>query len=56
MQQPYEFGKQAITKMTKYLQGNKDALAGGKQIVPTLNIKKDNVAEFSARLKKLLGK
>src|SRR6185503_16902417 len=48
VQQPYEFGKQAITKMTKYLQGDKAALAGGKQIVPTLNIKKDNVAEFQA--------
>ena len=56
VQQPYEFGKQAITKMTKYLQGDKAALAGGKQIVPTLNIKKDNVAEFQARLKKLVGK
>jgi ribose transport system substrate-binding protein len=27
----------------------------GRQIVPTLAIKRDNVAEFSARLKKLLG-
>ena len=34
----------------------KDALWGGKRIVPTLNIKKDNVAEFQARLKQLLGK
>jgi len=56
VQQPYEFGKQAITKMAKYLEGDKAALAGGKQIVPTLNIKKDNVAEFQARLKKLVGK
>jgi len=56
VQQPYEFGKQAIVKMTKYLEGDKAALAGGTQIVPTLNIKKDNVAEFSARLKKLVGK
>ena len=56
VQQPYEFGKQAITKMAKYLQGDKAALAGGQQIVPTLNIKKDNVAEFQARLKKLVGK
>ncbi len=56
VQQPYEFGRQAITKMAKYLGGDKDALAGGKQIVPTLAIKKDNVAEFSAKLKKLLGK
>ncbi len=55
VQQPYEFGKQAITRMARYLGGDKAALAGGKQIVPTLNIRKDNVAEFSARLKKLLG-
>ena len=56
VQQPYEFGRQAITRMAKYLAGDKEALAGGKQIVPTLAIKHDNVAEFSARLKKLLGK
>jgi len=56
VQQPYEFGRQAITRMAKYLAGDKDALGGGKQIVPTLAIKHDNVAEFSARLKKLLGK
>jgi len=56
VQQPYEFGKQAITKMAKYLGGDKTALAGGKQIVPTLSIKKDGVADFSAKLKKLLGK
>ena len=56
VQQPYEFGKQAITKMAKYLGGDKESLAGGKQIVPTLNIKKDTVAEFKARLNKQLGK
>lgn len=56
VQQPFEFGKQAITKMAKHLGGDTTALAGGQQIVPTLNIKKDNVAEFTARLKKLLGK
>jgi ribose transport system substrate-binding protein len=56
VQQPYEFGKQAITRMAKYLEGDKSALAGGKQIVPTLNIKAGNVAEFKARLDKLCGK
>ena len=56
VQQPYEFGKQAITKMARYLGADKEALAGGKQIVPTLNIKKDNVAEFKTRLNKQLGK
>lgn len=55
VQQPYEFGRQAITRMAQHLGGDKAALAGGKQIVPTLSIKRDNVGEFSARLKKLLG-
>ena len=55
VQQPYEFGKQAIARMAKYLRGDKEALAGGKQIVPTLSIRKDNVADFQAKLKKLLG-
>jgi len=56
VQQPYEFGKQAITKMAKYLGGDKTALAGGKQIIPTRNVKKADVAEFQANLKKILGK
>ncbi len=56
VQQPYEFGRQSILRMTKYLNGDKEALAGGKQIVSTLSVKKDNVAEFSARLKQQLGK
>src|SRR5450432_3205556 len=56
VQQPYEFGRQAITKMAKYLGGDTNTLAGGIQIVPTLSIKKDSVADFSAKLKKLLGK
>ncbi|HMP82172.1 MAG TPA: sugar-binding protein [Verrucomicrobiota bacterium] len=56
VQQPYEFGKQAITKMAQHIGGDTTALAGGTQIVPTLSIKKDNVADFQARLKQLLGK
>ncbi len=42
--------------MNKYLNGDKSALSGGRIIVPTLSIKKDNVAEFQAKLKKQLGK
>ena len=56
VQQPYEFGRQSILRMAKYLNGDKAALAGGKQIVPTLSVNKDNVAEFKARLDKQLGK
>ena len=56
VQQPFEFGRQAITKMAKYLGGDKDALAGGKQIVATRNLKKDDIAGFKADLAKVLGK
>ena len=56
VQQPYEFGRQAILRMARHVRGDKEALAGGRQIVPTLSIKQDGVAAFEARLKKLLGK
>ncbi len=56
VQQPYEFGKQAIVRMAAYVRGDKSTLAGGRQIIPTLSIKKDSVVDFQARLKKLLGK
>jgi ribose transport system substrate-binding protein len=56
VQQPFEFGKQAITKMAQYLGGDTNALAGGKQIIPTQSVKKDNVAEFQARAQKITGK
>ncbi|HEV2691279.1 MAG TPA: sugar-binding protein [Verrucomicrobiae bacterium] len=52
VQQPFEFGKQSITKMAKYLNGDKDALAGGKQIIPTRGLKKDDIAAFKASLPK----
>jgi ribose transport system substrate-binding protein len=55
VQQPYEFGKQAITRMEKYLSGDKAQLAGGKIIIPTMIIKQAEVAGFEAKLKKLLG-
>jgi ribose transport system substrate-binding protein len=55
VQQPFEFGKQAITKMAKHLAGDKEALAGGKQIVPTRSLKKTDIAGFKADLKKVLG-
>ncbi len=56
VQQPFEFGKQAIERMAQHLRGDKQALAGGRIIVPTISVRKDNVAAFQARLKELLGK
>lgn len=57
VQQPYEFGKQAITRMDKYLHGDKTALAGedGKIFIPTIPVTKANVAEIQAKEKQLLG-
>jgi ribose transport system substrate-binding protein len=56
VQQPYEFGKQAITRMDKYVHGDKTQLAGGKMYVPTQALKKDTVGAFADNLKKILGK
>jgi ribose transport system substrate-binding protein len=56
VQQPFEFGKQAITRMDQFLHGDQGAMADGTIIVPTRNIKKDNVGEFQAKLKEILGK
>lgn len=57
VQQPYQFGYQAITLMAKYLRGDKSVIPASKKIiVPTLMIKKAEVDEFEGNLKKILGK
>ena len=56
VQNPYEFGRQAVTLMAKKLRNeNADVPADGKVIVPTRAIDKSNVDEFWANLKKLRG-
>jgi ribose transport system substrate-binding protein len=56
VQNPYEFGRQAVTLMAKKLRNeNADIPADGKVIVPTRAIDKSNVGEFWANLKKLRG-
>ncbi|HEX4085976.1 MAG TPA: sugar-binding protein [Chthoniobacteraceae bacterium] len=57
VQQPYEFGRLAITNMAKYLRGDKSVVPEDKKIVvPTLVIDKTNVDDFSAKLNKMLSK
>lgn len=57
VQQPYEFGYQAIHLMSKILKGDKSAIPDSKQIfVPTLVIKKDNVEEFTKKINELRGR
>ena len=56
-QQPFEFGKQAITRMDHYLRGDKSAFpADGKLFIPTVSVTKANAAEFTANRNKLIGK
>lgn len=57
VQQPYEFGYQAIKMMKRILDGDRSGIPPTKQaFVPTLIIKQSNVDEFSAKLKSLRGR
>jgi len=57
VQQPFEFGYQAITLMAKAIRGDKSVIPAEKKvIVPTKLISKDNVDEFWTNLKKQTGK
>jgi ribose transport system substrate-binding protein len=57
VQQPYEFGRQAIELMAKVIRGDNSAIPASKQIfVPTLAIQKDSVDEFQTKLNKLRGR
>ena len=57
VQQPFEFGYQAIKMMDAYANGDKSVVpADGKKYVPTRAIDKSNVAAFKAELTKLRGK
>jgi ribose transport system substrate-binding protein len=57
VQQPFEFGYEAVTNMTKYLRGDTSIFPANKLVyVPTKVIDKASVAEFKAQLYKQLGK
>lgn len=57
VQQPFEFGYQAIKLMAKILDGDKSDIPAGKQIfVPTLTIRKENVEEFTTKINGLRGR
>lgn len=56
VQQPFEFGYQAIKLMAKHLDGDKKFVPENKLIiVPTKIVNKANVEAFEANLKKLVG-
>lgn len=57
VQQPYEFGYQAIHLMHKILTGDADVIPADKQIiVPTLAVDQSSVDAFAAKLKALRGR
>lgn len=54
VQQPFEFGYQAITLMEKVLRNDRTSIPESKQLfIPTLILKKDNVGAFVENLNKL---
>ncbi|HEY0376391.1 MAG TPA: sugar-binding protein [Pyrinomonadaceae bacterium] len=57
VQQPYEFGYQAIKLMKQYLGGDKSAVPATKQVfVPTLVIKQAEVDAFTQKINQLRGR
>ena len=54
VQKPYEFGFQAITRMAKYLRGDKTQLADGKILLPSRALTKRDVASFQILRKAVL--
>lgn len=57
VQQPFEFGYQAIKMMAQVLSGDKSGIPANKQvIVPTLVIKKDTVDAFQTKINQLRGR
>lgn len=57
VQQPYEFGYQAIKLMHQFLKGDKAAVPANKLVlVPTLVIKQDSVDAFTQKINQLRGR
>jgi ribose transport system substrate-binding protein len=57
VQQPYEFGYQAMKLLAQLLAGDKSGIPAGKQVfIETRVIKKDNVEEFTKKINELRGR
>jgi ribose transport system substrate-binding protein len=57
VQQPFEFGYQAITRLAKVVQGDRSGIPASHQIfIPTRVIHQADVAAFQASLNELLGR
>ena len=57
VQQPYEFGYQAITLLAKALKGDRSGIPSGRQLfIPTMVIRQNTVDDFRTRLNQLRGR
>jgi len=57
VQQPFEFGYQAILRMAQAARGDRSFIPASKQIiVPTLVVNRANVEEFTRRINELRGR
>lgn len=56
VQSPYNFGYQTISRMGKYLHGDKTQLSEGTILLPSKSLTKDKVGDFQAWRKTLLLK
>jgi ribose transport system substrate-binding protein len=57
VQQPFEFGYQAIKGLAKVVQGDRSGIPASHQIfIPTRVIRQPDVAAFQASLAQLLGR
>ena len=57
VQQPYEFGYQAIKMMAQAIKGDRSGVPANKQVfVPTKVVKKDTVEEFTKQINQLRGR
>ena len=57
VQQPYEFGYQAIVRMAQAVRGDRSFIPESKQIiVPTVVVNRSNVEEFTGRINELRGR
>jgi len=57
VQQPFEFGYQAIVKMAQAVRGDRSFIPASKQIiVPTLVVNRGNVEEFTKKINELRGR
>ncbi len=56
VQRPYMIGFVTVTRMAKYLGGDKTQMADGRVFLPAMVITKRNIADFQEGLRKRLGK